>query len=69
LRVSDGRVPTRRELAKMAHDKLEAIEHKLADLQRVKRAITLLLAQGGQIPDKACPILQALGGTPDGSAP
>jgi DNA-binding transcriptional MerR regulator len=64
LRVSDGRVPTRRELAKMANEKLEAIDSKIEDLRRVKRAITLLLSQGGQLPDKACPILQALGGKP-----
>ena len=62
LRVSDGRVPTRRELTKMANEKLEAIDYKIEGLRRVKRAITVLLSQGGPLPDKACPILQSLGG-------
>ncbi|WP_255208220.1 MULTISPECIES: MerR family transcriptional regulator [unclassified Myxococcus] len=67
LAMSDGRSPSPSEMETFAAAKLHAIDARVKDLQRMKRAIQKLLAQGGCPPDTACPVLASLGALPPAS--
>ncbi|QDE82013.1 MULTISPECIES: heavy metal-responsive transcriptional regulator [Myxococcus] len=64
LAMSDGRIPSPSEVETFAAAKLQAIDARVKDLQRMKRAIQKLLAQGGCPPDTACPVIASLGALP-----
>ena len=62
LALSDGRgaTPTP-EVARFAEAKVEAIDARIDDLRRMRRAITTLLTEGYCAPDTVCPIQASLG--------
>ncbi|MFP2924116.1 heavy metal-responsive transcriptional regulator [Pyxidicoccus sp. 3LG] len=63
LAVSDRKVPSSSELERFAAAKLQAIDERVKDLQRMKRAILKLLAEGVcEDADAECPVLASLGG-------
>ncbi|MCY1029997.1 MerR family DNA-binding protein [Corallococcus sp. BB11-1] len=61
LAVSDRRgIPTR-DVARFANEKVQAIDARIDDLRRMRRAITTLMAEGFCAEDTVCPIQAALG--------
>lgn len=64
LALSDGRVPSSSEVEHFAQAKLQAIDERVKDLQRMKRAILKLLAEGVCAAPADCPILASLGALP-----
>lgn len=65
LAVSDRQVPSSTEVERFAAAKLQAIDARVKDLQRMKRAILKLLAEGVcEAPGAECPVLASLGGAP-----
>ncbi|MCY1015661.1 heavy metal-responsive transcriptional regulator [Pyxidicoccus sp. MSG2] len=64
LAVSDRKVPSSTEVERFAAAKLEAIDARVKDLQRMKRAILKLLAEGVCDTEAECPVLLSLGGLP-----
>jgi MerR family copper efflux transcriptional regulator len=65
LAVSDRKVPSSTEVERFAAAKLEAIDARVKDLQRMKRAILKLLAEGVCDDTEAeCPVLASLGSLP-----
>lgn len=66
LSVSDGRSAPTPEVTRFAEEKVRAIEARIEDLRRMRRAIEKLLAEGLCATDTVCPIQAALGGLPKG---
>ncbi len=64
LAVSDRKVPSSTEVERFAATKLQAIDARVKDLQRMKRAILKLLAEGVCDTEAECPVLASLGGAP-----
>jgi DNA-binding transcriptional MerR regulator len=64
LAVSDRKVPSSTEVERFAAAKLEAIDARVKDLQRMKRAILKLLAEGACDTEAECPVLLSLGSLP-----
>lgn len=59
LELSTGGTPTHEDVAQIGHQKLEDLGRRIADLERMRRALTRLLA-GGCDPNAACPIIASL---------
>lgn len=62
LAVSDRKAPSSTEVEQFAAAKLQAIDARVKDLQRMKRAILKLLAEGVCDTEAECPVLASLGG-------
>lgn len=69
LAVSDRKVPSSTEVERFAAAKLEAIDARVRDLQRMKRAILKLLAEGVCDTEAECPVLASLGSLSPANAP
>ncbi|RKH54360.1 MerR family transcriptional regulator [Corallococcus llansteffanensis] len=61
LALSDRRGAPTREVARFAEAKVEAIDARIDDLRRMRRAITTLMVEGFCAPDTVCPIQASLG--------
>lgn len=62
LALSGQRAIKRRDLAEVGASKLAEIDARIADLRRVKRALSGLLAQPCLDPEAACPLIASLAG-------
>lgn len=61
LALSDRRgIPTR-DVVRFAEAKLRAIDARIEDLRRMRRAITTLMVEGFCPPDTVCPVQASLG--------
>ncbi|MFP2906078.1 heavy metal-responsive transcriptional regulator [Pyxidicoccus sp. 3LFB2] len=69
LAVSDQKVPSSTEVERFAAAKLQAIDERVRDLQRMKRAILKLLAEGVCDTEAECPVLASLGSEPTRTPP
>ena len=61
LAMSGLRGTPTREVARFAEEKVQAIDTRIDDLRRMRRAITTLMAEGFCGPDTVCPIQASLG--------
>ncbi|NMO23509.1 heavy metal-responsive transcriptional regulator [Pyxidicoccus fallax] len=68
LAMSDGKVPSSTEVERFAAAKLDAIDARVKDLQRMKRAILKLMAEG-ICAGAECPVIASLGGALATGAP
>ncbi|RYZ35730.1 MAG: MerR family transcriptional regulator [Myxococcaceae bacterium] len=61
LAVSDRRGTPTRDVTRFANEKVQAIDARIDDLRRMRRAITTLMAEGFCAEDTVCPIQVSLG--------
>ncbi|WP_158629178.1 MerR family DNA-binding protein [Corallococcus sp. AB030] len=61
LALTDRRGTPTRDVARFAEAKVQAIDARIDDLRRMRRAITTLMAEGFCPPDTVCPIQASLG--------
>ncbi|MHA7634975.1 MerR family DNA-binding protein [Corallococcus sp. M7] len=61
LALTDRRGTPTRDVARFAEAKVQAIDARIDDLRRMRRAITTLMAEGFCPPDTLCPIQASLG--------
>lgn len=64
LALSDQRTVRRRDVAAVSATKLTEIDERIADLRRMRRAITSLLARPCIDPEAPCPIIASLAQLP-----
>ncbi|RKG77457.1 heavy metal-responsive transcriptional regulator [Corallococcus terminator] len=61
LAVTDRRGTPTRDVTRFAEEKVQAIDARIEDLRRMRRAITTLMAEGFCAEDTVCPIQVSLG--------
>ncbi|QSQ18892.1 heavy metal-responsive transcriptional regulator [Pyxidicoccus parkwayensis] len=69
LAMSDRRVPSNTEVERFASEKVQAIDKRVKDLQRMKRAILKLMAEGFCGTEVECPVIASLGDAPPAIRP